>query len=126
VSLRFIADADLNYAIVAGTRRREPGIDFLSANEGLVGLRDPEVLLFAAEQARILVSDDASTMPVHFQRFLAEGRTSPGVFLVSQEAAIREVIEALVLVWSASSPCDWADRIHRLPSLAPYTFKAQT
>ena len=43
--IRFQADADLNQAILQGTIRREPTIDFQTANEaGLSGLNDPEVL----------------------------------------------------------------------------------
>lgn len=42
---RFLADADLNKAILNGTVRREPSIDFLSADAaGLRGMSDSEVL----------------------------------------------------------------------------------
>jgi hypothetical protein len=38
VKVRFLADADLNQAIVSGLLRREPAIDFLSAHAaGLKG-----------------------------------------------------------------------------------------
>src|ERR1700722_417909 len=47
--IRFLADADLNDAIVSGCVRRESAIDFLSANAAnLQGVRDPEVLALAA------------------------------------------------------------------------------
>ncbi len=66
VSIRFLADADLNRAIVAGVQRREPALDFLTANEGgIEDQGDPDVLESAARQGRILVSHDTSTMPVH-------------------------------------------------------------
>jgi hypothetical protein len=49
VSIRFLADADLNHAIVTGARLREPAIHFLGAIEaGLEGISDPEVLGLAA------------------------------------------------------------------------------
>jgi predicted nuclease of predicted toxin-antitoxin system len=123
VSIRFLADADLNQALVDGVRFREPALDFLSAVEaGLEGMSDRAVLDLAADQDRILVSHDASTMPVHFVRSLNEGKRSPGVFLVSQDAVIRDAIDAILLVWSASSPADWANQIHHLPSLARHIF----
>jgi hypothetical protein len=123
VSIRFLADADLNQALVEGIRLREPALDFLSAVEArLEGMSDRAVLDLAADQGRILVSHDASTMPVHFARFLNEGKRSPGVFLVPQDAVIRDVIDAILLVWSASSPADWANQIHHLPSLARHIF----
>ncbi len=69
--VRFLADADLNEGIVAGCLRREPAMDFLSANEAnLEGVPDPEVLALATEQDRILVSHDFQTMPRHFGYFL--------------------------------------------------------
>jgi hypothetical protein len=47
---RFQADADFNHKIVMGFRRREPAVDFRSANEGgLIGLLDPDVLKVTAE-----------------------------------------------------------------------------
>ena len=123
MSIRFLSDADLNQAIVDGVRLREPALDFLSAvGAGLEGMSDHAVLDLAANQGRILVSHDASTMPVHFMRFLNEGKYSPGVFLVPQDAVIRDVVDAILLVWLASSPIDWTNRIHRLPSLARHIF----
>ena len=65
MSVRFLADADLNHAIVQGIHLREPAIDFKAANEAaLEGLSDPEVLELAAREGRVLVSYDKSTMPV--------------------------------------------------------------
>ena len=114
--VRFLADADLNYAIVRGCRRHDPKLDFLSANEAkLAGVPDPEVLAFAADRNRILVTHDFQTMPRHFGEFLPMRQSSPGVFLVSQFAAIGEVIDDLVLIWSASEAEEWTNRIVRIP-----------
>src|ERR1700737_1682002 len=78
--VRFLADASLHHAIVSGCSRREPAIDFLSAHAGrLAGIADPDVLAIAAEQGRILVTQDFRTMPRHFGEFLEAGRSSPGV-----------------------------------------------
>lgn len=123
MSIRFLADADLNQAIVIGALGREAPLDFLTATEaGLEGRSDPDVLEFAASQDRILVSHDTSTMPVHFFDRLRSGRMSPGVFLVRQRASVGQVVEAILLVWSASAPVDWAGQIHYLPSLARHEF----
>jgi hypothetical protein len=85
--IRFPADASLNHAIVSGCLRREPAIDFLSANDaGLEGLPDPEVLALAADQHRILVTSDVRTMPRHFGDFLQATGYCAGVFLVKQSA----------------------------------------
>ena len=61
---RFQADADLNAEIVAGVLRREPSIDFHTADEAkLRRFPDPEVLAVAAQENRILVTHDRRTMP---------------------------------------------------------------
>jgi hypothetical protein len=49
--VRFLADADFNHAVVRGCRRKEPSLDFMSANEAeLNGLDDVEVLAVAAQR----------------------------------------------------------------------------
>lgn len=83
--IRFLADANLDHDIVSGCRRREPTMDFLSANDAhLEGVPDPEVLRIAAGQGRILVSHDFKTLPGHFAEFLQANGFSPGVLLVKQ------------------------------------------
>src|SRR5580692_5250703 len=114
--IRFLADASLRDAIVSGCLRREPAIDFLSANDAnLEGVPDPEVLALAAAEARILVTSDFKTMPRHFGEFLQTGGDSAGVFLVKQHTPVTHVIEALLLVWAASNAEEWKNRILEIP-----------
>ena len=114
--VRFLADASLHGAIVSGCRRREPAIDFLSAHEAkLEGAPDPEVLAFAAQYNRILVTSDLRTMPRRFGDFLVAHGYSRGVFLVKQRAPFTDVIEELVMVWSTSSSDEWKNRILEIP-----------
>ena len=103
-----------------GVRRRKPSIDFRSAREAFLdGLDDRAVLRLAAEQRRILVSHDVSTMPVEFTRFRMQ-QTSPGVLLVPQRCPINTAIEALVLIWELSAAKEWENRICYLPTLADF------
>ena len=96
---KFIADADLNDKIVVGVRRREPGIDFISASDGGTrGLSDPEVLGLAAAIGRVLVSSDRRTMPGHLNMFL-ETHQSPGIIVVPQTTEIARAIDVLVAIW---------------------------
>jgi len=115
VNPRFQADADFNEDIVSGVLRRVPQIDFQTANEaGFEGLRDPDILAIAAKEGRILVSHDRRTMPIHFGEFI-ETQISPGIFLVSQDAEIRKVIEDLILIWAASEAEEYVNSIRTLP-----------
>ena len=59
-------------------------------------------------------------------RFLADARSfgefvqasgySPGVLLVKQSSPIAEVIDELVLIWSATNAAEWRNRILRIPA----------
>ncbi len=55
--VRFLADADLNVAIVTGVVRREPAINFLTAQDaGLRGMSDPDVLELGRHHAETFPS----------------------------------------------------------------------
>lgn len=115
MKIRFQADADLNAEIVIGLRRREPLIDFQTADEaGLRGILDPQVLALAAREGRILVSHDRTTMPHHFAAFIAN-EPSPGLFIISQKTNVREVIEELLLIWTASDAEEWVNTVVTVP-----------
>lgn len=112
---RFQADENFNARIIAGLFRREPAIGIQTAKAaGGLGLGDPEVLASAAGEGRILVSHDRETMRGHFRDFVS-GRSSAGLLIVSQTIEIREAIEQLLLVWSASEEGEWRDRIGFVP-----------
>ena len=115
MKLRFQADADLNEDIVKGVLRREPGIDFQTATAAsLRGLSDLEVLALASREGRILVSHDRKTMPQAFGKFI-QGKTSPGLFLISQKTDLLVAIESVLLAWSASDSDEWINRMVAIP-----------
>jgi predicted nuclease of predicted toxin-antitoxin system len=115
MTVRFQADADLNAEIVTGVRRREPSIDFQTADAAnLRRLRDPEVLALAAQENRILVTHDRRTMPRHFADFILH-HSSPGVFIIAQTMSVRVAIEELLLAWAASESEEWRNLIVELP-----------
>jgi predicted nuclease of predicted toxin-antitoxin system len=115
MKVRFQADADLNTEIVAGVLRREPSIDFQTADEAdLRRLPDSEVLALAAEENRILITQDRRTMPRHFADFIIH-HSSPGVLIIAQSVSVRVAIEELLLVWVASESEEWRNLIIELP-----------
>ncbi|HEY9645920.1 MAG TPA: DUF5615 family PIN-like protein [Chroococcidiopsis sp.] len=114
-AIRFQADADLRQAIVTGTLRRQPKLDFRSANEAeLEGIRDPDVLAIAAQNGRVLVTHDRKTMPTEFGQFIAS-QTSSGVLILSQNLPTSEAIDAIILVWEASTAEEWINQIMTVP-----------
>jgi hypothetical protein len=117
MKVRFQADNDLRAAIVRGILRSHPGIDFRSAQSAkLDSVPDLEVLSIAQRDGRILVSHDLQTMPSAFREFTKQ-TISPGVFLIPQDLPVGRAVESLLLVWEASSPQDWQNRLCLIPSL---------
>jgi hypothetical protein len=115
MKVRFQADADFNHIIIRAALRREPSIDFQTAEVAkLVGLEDEKVLGIAAVAGRVLLTHDRKTMPGHFAYFITK-ETSPGVIIVPQKLAISTAVDDLVLIWAASQAEEWIDRIQSLP-----------
>ncbi|NER96677.1 MAG: hypothetical protein F6J86_23005 [Symploca sp. SIO1B1] len=114
-AIRFQADADLRQAIVTGSLRRQPKLDFRSANEArLEGIKDADVLAIAARESRVLVTHDRKTMPTEFGQFITS-QTSSGVLILSQNLPIGEAIYAIILVWEASTAEEWINQIMTFP-----------
>ena len=60
---------------------------------------DPEVLLLAANDNRVLVTRDVRTMRRHFVEFI-QSHDSPGVIQIPSTLSISQTIEDLVLIWA--------------------------
>jgi len=117
VTVRFLADEDLKASIIQGLRVREPAVDVLDVKRSeLRGTKDPALLELAAEQGRVLITHDRSTMTWYFCERLAAGKSSPGLFVVPEHpSAVGATIEWLLLVWTASHPEEWRDQIVYVP-----------
>jgi len=117
LSIRFQADNDLKRVIVDATLRREPRLDFQTAQAArLDDLDDEGVLRLAAAQYRILVSHDKRTMPQTLASLVASGGTSPGLLLeIPQNSPIREVVETLILIWADDRALDWENLVAKIP-----------
>jgi hypothetical protein len=53
-------------------------------------------------------------MPRHFGEFI-RAMPSPGLIVVPQSLPVREVVDALILIWAATQPEEWVNRIAYLP-----------
>jgi hypothetical protein len=117
VTIRFLADEDLRTGIILGLRSREPTIDILDVKTaGFRGMKDPALLELAAQQGRSLITHDRETMTHYFRERVATGKSTPGLFVVSQQlSAIGEIIEWLLLAWTASQAEEWHDQIVYVP-----------
>ena len=113
---RFLADEDLRFEIVLAARRIEPSIELPTVVEiGRSGATDRELLELAHGQRRIIVSHDVNTLKGEAETRIREGLGISGLLLAPQTRGTREVVESLLLIWSASEAEEWIDRIAYLP-----------
>ncbi len=114
--LRFLSDENLRAAILRGLRDRDSGVDIVRVQDvGLSGAPDPEILAWAADQGRILLTHDARTLPQFAFHRVADGLPMPGVFEIDPDAALGRVIEDILLLAQASLPEEWEGQVIYLP-----------
>lgn len=114
--LRWVADENLTERLVLAWLRRVGDLDIVRVRDaGRTGCDDAELLAWAADQGRIVVTHDARTMPAAAYARVGTGQTMPGLFIVPADAAPQAVLEDLVLISEVSVPDDWRDRVVFLP-----------
>ena len=85
--LRLAADENFNNDLVRGILRREPTIDIVRIQDvGLSGADDPTVLAWTAEEGRVLLTHDVTTLTSYAYDRVSAGLVMPGVFAVSESA----------------------------------------
>lgn len=109
-------DEDFNGRIIRGVRRRSITLDTVTAAEAaLSSADDAQVLEWAADNGRLVVSHDRRTMRPTAERRLAAGLPMNGLILVRQDYLIGQAIEELVLIGEASAAEEWSNVIAYLP-----------
>lgn len=101
--LRLLIDQDLDQVIMRGLLLRVPELDVITAYQaGLSDASDPDLLAWAAEQRRIVVTHDRRTMPYHAAALIAKGESLCGVIIVSRRLPVNQVINDLEIMVSCS------------------------
>jgi predicted nuclease of predicted toxin-antitoxin system len=116
VSPRFLSDENIDSDLILGLRRRVDEIDILRVQD--VGLRtvgDPEILQWAAEEGRILISHDLKTIPRFAGDRLTAGLPMPGVILLRSSLSIAQAIDEIAAIAVASDAEEWNNQIAYLP-----------
>ncbi len=84
-------------------------------DEGLSGLPDTDVLSWAADAGRLLLTHDMATIARHALRRVDAGLPMAGVCLVNQDLPLRAAIEDLLILDELSEPDEWVGRLLYLP-----------
>ena len=114
--LRLLIDQDFDPDIPRGLVRRIPALDAFTAHEvGLSTVSDPELLEWAAETGRILITHDRKTMPVHAADRIAAGEKLSGVIVVPRRLPISRAIDDLEVTVVCSLEKEFENLVRCLP-----------
>ena len=114
--LKVLVDQDFDHDILRGLIRRLSKLDYATAFEiGLDEVEDPELLLWAAGNNRILLTHDRKTMPKHFAALFERGENLAGVIIVPRRLPIGQAIDELELIITCSEQSEWKNLIKILP-----------
>ncbi len=114
--VRFLADENLNNDIMRGLLRRNPNIDIVRVQDvRLSGADDSTVLAWAAQEGRILLTHDVSTITKFAYERIGAGLPMPGVIELGRNVALGIAIDDLLLIAEASTDEEWDNKIGYLP-----------
>jgi hypothetical protein len=114
--LRFAADENLNYNIVRGLLRRKADLNIIRIQDvGLSGKDDAAVLEWAAQEDRILLTHDVTTITKYAYERISDGLPMPGVFAIKMTSSLGEIIDDLILLADYSYEHEWENKIIYLP-----------
>lgn len=114
--LKLPADEHIPRQLIRSLIRREPELDIVQAQA--VGLRnapDPQLLAWAAQEERVLITLDVNTVPEAAYQRVVQGEPMPGVFAPPWEVPLGRVIEDLLVLAVASLPSEWEGQVIYLP-----------
>ncbi len=114
--LRLLADENFNGDIVRGVLLRQPDFDLVRVQDvGLAGAEDPDILAWAAENNRIVLTHDRATMSDHAYEQVAAGTKMAGVFILSDRLPVGRAIEEILLLSACTEQEEWSGRAVHVP-----------
>lgn len=114
--LRFAADENFNNDIIRGLLRRKPKLNIVRIQDvGLSGVDDCVLLEWTAQERRILLTHDVSTITYYAYERITAGKPMPGIFEVNRAVPIGVAIEDILLLDECSKENEWEGQIRYLP-----------
>jgi Domain of unknown function (DUF5615) len=113
--IRFLADENFNNDIIRSLLRHEPTLDIVRVqNIGLSKTDDPTILEWAAQEGRVLLTHDVSTVTRYAYDRIRDGLPMPRVFEVGRSVSIGQAVEDL-LIARYSIEGEWEGQVRYLP-----------
>ena len=113
--LKVLADENFDGKLLNALKRRMPDLDMVRVQDvGLMETPDEEILAWAAQQGRLLLTHDVNTIPECAKTRIASGHPMPGVVLMKGQPTA-SVIEDLAILAECSVEGEWEGQLIYLP-----------
>ena len=115
--MKWLADENFDNDILRGIHRRSRHFDVIRAQDlpEIAGAGDTELLAWATEAGRVLLTHDLSTMIPAMHHQLARNNRCTPILLVPDSLALNQVIEEISLLDECSVDDDWTAGVIYLP-----------
>ncbi len=114
--IKLLADENFNNQIVRGVLRQNQDIDIVRVQDiGLKGKDDPNVLSWAAQEGRIVLTHDVATMITFAYERIQAGLPMPGLFEVKRRVPVGLVIKEIILIVECSLDGEWEGQVRFFP-----------
>ena len=114
--MRLLSDENFNGAILRGLMRRLPKLDLVRVQDvGLKNTDDPIILEWAANEGRILLTHDVSTITMYAYERVNQGLPMTGVVEVIATSPIGKIIDDLELFICCSEPKEYESQVLFIP-----------
>ena len=113
---RLAADENFDGRILKALRRQLPDLDVIRVQDTpLAGSADGDLLAWAAEEKRVVVTHDRQTMVGEAYTRLRSGLSMPGVIVVSEDCPIGTAVADLQLLLLATASEELESRVRFVP-----------
>lgn len=110
--MQYAADENFHGDILEALQKSFPDLDVIRVQDThLYQAPDPEVLEWAAQENRIILTHDVQTLVGDAYARLKQGLPMPGVILVPSTLAISKAIHELEVIIGAGQPNDFVNRV---------------
>jgi hypothetical protein len=114
--MRFAADENFDGTIFRQLRKRIPDLDIVRVQDTeMYQAPDPELLEWAAQQERIILTHDVQTLVGYAYARVEQGLPMPGVILVAETLGVGQALDEIELAIGAGNLGDFKDRVTFIP-----------
>lgn len=115
---KFLLDEHVDPVYQRQLRRRNSQIEVVRIGDRdtlPAGSDDPDILVWAAENDFVVVTEDRSTMPSHIANHISMGRKFAGLLWIRPETSPGRIVEELYLIWMASEAEEYRNQALYIP-----------